>query len=596
MHEWSELLISKTKQNKLVAFTIFGYATLALAHIPLGIFTTVFDKNQAPEFIVGLFLAGALGLVTVIKRDRLPVSNLPLILTGFLLTSLLISAFMSPSISASITGDTLRYAGIASTIALILVSVFHGLFDPNSFPKVLFGYLFVLTLTEILAVLQFFKLIILPGVQGNPTSTFGNLDFYAAYVGTSIPLVIFGFIRGGRNLKKFIAGLFVLSVICLRMADAKQGYFDLAIALIAVVSGVLYRRFKRDSVQNAYSVNVKTFIATFALFIWLEIIFMVPFLGNSIPTVSKDPQVAIRGVMWLAGINQFKSSPIFGVGPDQYGSFYEHFRTVNSTIVLPGDSSNDAHSATVQTLATTGIVGSILFFLLISLVIRSIFLILEKGSIARREIAALALYIFIYLTNAAISPIVLPNKYLFWAICGFLLFEGIRGQEKTEFSKILRKVTIGAIATLTAFVLFVGANFIIAQYNFVSWSETIRDNKSAQLDVRVSAFMPCHIYFAMLSEYIAPRGNEALEKLTRDQVALNPRCQEAQRMLAVLAYNRGDYNEMGKRVHILIDLAPVQRDVLDIANLYAIKFGDKKLEATITAQLARMGVHEIQIG
>jgi hypothetical protein len=100
----------------------------------------------------------------------------------------------------------------------------------------------------------------------------------------------------------------------------------------------------------------------------------------------------------------------------------------------------------------------------------------------------------------------------------------------------------------------------------------------------------------MLSEYIAPRGNEALEKLTRDQVALNPRCQEAQRMLAVLAYNRGDYNEMGKRVHILIDLAPVQRDVLDIANLYAIKFGDKKLEATITAQLARMGVHEIQVG
>jgi uncharacterized protein HemY len=67
-------------------------------------------------------------------------------------------------------------------------------------------------------------------------------------------------------------------------------------------------------------------------------------------------------------------------------------------------------------------------------------------------------------------------------------------------------------------------------------------------------------------------------------------------MLSVLAYNRGDLKEMRKRVYILIDLAPAQREVLDLATLYAIKAGDKKLQDIVTQQLARMGIDRIEIG
>jgi hypothetical protein len=79
-------------------------------------------------------------------------------------------------------------------------------------------------------------------------------------------------------------------------------------------------------------------------------------------------------------------------------------------------------------------------------------------------------------------------------------------------------------------------------------------------------------------------------------VEVNPRCYEAQKMLSVLAYNRGDLKEMRKRVYILIDLAPAQREVLDLATLYAVKAGDKKLQAIVTQQLARMGIDRIEIG
>jgi hypothetical protein len=77
---------------------------------------------------------------------------------------------------------------------------------------------------------------------------------------------------------------------------------------------------------------------------------------------------------------------------------------------------------------------------------------------------------------------------------------------------------------------------------------------------------------------------------------MNPRCQEAQKMLAKLAYNRQDLKEMRKRVYILIHLTPVQREVLDLATLYAIKDGDVKLQAKVERQLARIGVKRIQIG
>jgi hypothetical protein len=53
---------------------------------------------------------------------------------------------------------------------------------------------------------------------------------------------------------------------------------------------------------------------------------------------------------------------------------------------------------------------------------------------------------------------------------------------------------------------------------------------------------------------------------------------------------------MRKRVYILIHLTPVQREVLDLATLYAIKDGDVKLQAKVERQLARIGVKRIQIG
>jgi O-antigen ligase len=448
----------------------------------------------------------------------------------------------------------------------------------------------------VIAVLQHFDLVTMPGVQDNPASTFGNLDFYAAYVGTSFPLILFAYLKSNPLGKRALIALAVLSLICLRLTDAKQGYLDFLIAALLILTALGYQKFRRPSDGETFSIPVRTTILTFVLFLWLELIFIIPFFGKAIPFVGDDPQVAIRGVLWLAGLNQFKSSPALGVGPDHYGAYYEHFRTVNSTIVLPGDSSNDAHSGPVQTLATTGVLGTLIFVLLIAYVIRALLLILERESLGKGATYSLALFLFIYLTNAAISPIVLPHKYLFWAVCGYLIFEAHRGSAEQGVRSTPPKLFVPAIAVLASLTLFVGVAFTYSQVNFTRWGQTHNANPGAVQQIKVSPYIPCRIYFSSLVRFISPSGNEALEELSRRQAEINPRCYEAQKMLSVLAYNRGDFKEMRKRVYILIDLAPAQREVLDLATLYAVKAGDKKLQDIVTQQLTRMGIDRIELG
>jgi len=589
---------STLSSNRIVALTVFAYSVLALGHIPLEVLNTLFDKNQSVQFLATMAIAAVFGVVAIRKRDELVIPRYLLGIILVLLLSLILSAVRSQNFFASLTGDSMRYAGIASTCALMIVALFHGFFTQEVFIKVAKGYLCVIAITEVLAVLQFFKVITLPGLQGNPTSTFGNLDYYSAYIGTSFPLLAFVFLKSGSLGKKLVVALGVLSLICLRLTDAKQGYVDVLIVATASILYVTFIKFRReqDPDRERYSLGVRTTIYTFLLFVWLEIIFVIPFIGKSIPFVGDDPQVAIRGVLWMAGINQFNSEQLLGVGPDQYGSYYEKFRTVNSTIVLPSDSSNDAHSSTVQTLATTGIVGTLLFLLLIASVIRALLIIAERDTSRKHTLFALALYLFVYLTNSAISPIVLPHKYLFWAVCGYLIFEARRLDGISTLNVVSKKISVVVISAFTAIALFVGSGFLVGQINFARWGEANKANSSAVINVKISPFIPCTVYFSRLVSFIAPSGNDALEKLSRDQIKLNPRCVEAQTILAKIAYNKADYKEMRKRVYILIDLVPARREILDIATLYAFKANDEEMKVIVSKQLARMGVREIQIG
>ena len=571
--------------NRLVIATGFLDLLLTVALIPTGIFPHAFDKNSPTQFILLTIIAALFSIVILKRRDHFSFSGKTIWALWFTFAALFISALMSQDFIGSLTGDTGRFTGVISTLCLIIIAVFHAGFTLDQFKKLVTLYIGVVGVTQIIGILHYYKIFDLPGEAGM-VSTFGNLDFFSAYLGTTFPLLVFLLINTSRKRRIFIAVIAVGSVFCLSRAGALQGYVDVAIMLILLGFFALRRIVPQKFIDfvSDLTLNAKTSAFTLFVIIWAEAIFLMPFIGKNVPVLGNDEQVKIRGEFWLAGLSQFGSSPLFGVGPDQYGNYYETFRTLNSAQNLQTVLANDAHSAPVQTIATLGFVGISAFVLLIAFLVRATIIAMGKYPDRRKEILAIALFLFVYFTNAAVSPITLPNKYLFWAASGLIIGLAYRSGETN------RKPLQILVGACLAAILFVIPNFAFAQYRYLNWIEEFASNDASRvIAVEYSRYVPCAMYYDSLAKIINNQGNEALEDFSAKQLAGNDRCVNAQINLAKLSYNKGDIAAMRKYVYALIKMAPTREEVLIVTRAYAIKADDKELMKKVETQSAKLG-------
>ena len=571
--------------NRLVIATGFLDLLLTVALIPTGIFPHAFDKNSPTQFILLTIIAALFSIVILKRRDHFSFSGKTIWALWFTFAALFISALMSQDFIGSLTGDTGRFTGVISTLCLIIIAVFHAGFTLDQFKKLVTLYIGVVGVTQIIGILHYYKIFDLPGEAGM-VSTFGNLDFFSAYLGTTFPLLVFLLINTSRKRRIFIAVIAVGSVFCLSRAGALQGYVDVAIMTILLGFFALRRIVPQKFIDfvSDLTLNAKTFAFTLFVIIWAEAIFLMPFIGKNVPVLGNDEQVKIRGEFWLAGLSQFGSSPLFGVGPDQYGNYYETFRTLNSAQNLQTVLANDAHSAPVQTIATLGFVGISAFVLLIAFLVRATIIAMGKYPDRRKEILAIALFLFVYFTNAAVSPITLPNKYLFWAASGLIIGLAYRSGETN------RKPLQILVGACLAAILFVIPNFAFAQYRYLNWIEEFASNDASRvIAVEYSRYVPCAMYYDSLAKIINNQGNEALEDFSAKQLAGNDRCVNAQINLAKLSYNKGDIAAMRKYVYALIKMAPTREEVLIVTRAYAIKADDKELMKKVETQSAKLG-------
>ena len=571
--------------NRLVIATGFLDLLLTVALIPTGIFPHAFDKNSPTQFILLAIIAALFSIVILKRRDHFSFSGKTIWALWFTFAALFISALMSQDFIGSLTGDTGRFTGVISTLCLIIIAIFHAGFTLDQFKKLVTLYIGVVGVTQVIGILHYYKIFDLPGEAGM-VSTFGNLDFFSAYLGTTFPLLVFLLINTSRKRRIFIAVIAVGSVFCLSRAGALQGYVDVAIMTILLGFFALRRIVPQKFIDfvSDLTLNAKTFAFTLFVIIWAEAIFLMPFIGKNVPVLGNDVQVKIRGEFWLAGLSQFGSSPLFGVGPDQYGNYYETYRTLDSAQNLQTVLANDAHSAPVQTIATLGFLGISAFVLLIAFLVRATIIAMGKYPDRRREILAIALFLFVYFTNAAVSPITLPNKYLFWAASGLIIGLAYRSGETN------RKPLQILVGACLAAILFVIPNFAFAQYRYLNWIEEFASNDASRvIAVEYSRYVPCAMYYDSLAKIINNQGNEALEDFSAKQLAGNDRCVNAQINLAKLSYNKGDIAAMRKYVYALIKMAPTREEVLIVTRAYAIKADDKELMKKVETQSAKLG-------
>ena len=453
------------------------------------------------------------------------------------------------------------------------MAIFHTQFNLENFIKLLWGYLISVETVVLLGLAQHFDLLEFPGAHG-VASTFGNTDFFAAFVGTSYPLLILLGINATLRIRILLVTLAVLNFSALYFAGPLLGYVDVALTMLGISIFLIRKQIPRFN----WSLNIRTFLGTFAVIIYAEAIFLMPFLGDKIPVIGNDTQVKIRGNFWIDAIRQFFAHPLFGVGPDQYGNHYEQYRTLDDLKNYPDILSNDAHGAAVQTLATLGIFGTLAYMFLLAIVIRSLLILWDSHRINRKVTFVLGLYIFVYLSNSFISPITPTHKYLFWAVLGFIVGQVYRIRGAADKGKIFTRKA--ALITLPAVILSTGF-FISGQANYLMNIDKFGRNNSALVEYTPSPVIPCFMYFGAETLMLQRQGSETVLDLAADELNGNPRCVAANIVKAQAAIDSGDLAALRRYAYFLHEIAPARSKSIEIGMYYATKAGDVALAASI---------------
>lgn len=575
------MFAQRLKQKALI-FAGLSYIALALFHIPDKVFPHGFDKNAPAQLFALLMIAGAYAIHVAFKRERFRFTSLVQYGALGLLATQLASLFMSGSLLSSLIGDTGRYVGTISVIALLVVALFHTQFKFEAFITLLRYHIVAIELVVVIALAQHFNFIELPGDHGM-SATLGNIDFFAAFVGTSFPLIFLLGLYSSRRAQLALGVAAVINLIALKFAGPLQGYLDVAFALVGIA--IFFAR--KYIPRRDWTLNARTYLGTFAVVIWAEFIFLMPFLGDFVPVLGNDVQVKIRSNFWLAGMRQFFSHPLLGVGPDQYGNNYDQYRTLEDIAKYTNILSNDAHSASIQTLATVGILGTLAFLFLIAVVIRSVLILWDTRAIDRRATFVISLYIFIYLTNSFISPITLTHKYLFWAVCGFVVGQVYRLPSRKSERKIsVAASAIGASATLISVaVLFAQGNI-----NYLTHIEKYAKDNSVVVDYKASPMLPCFMFFDAELLMAKNTGVDRATALAEEELANNPRCVAAQTFLTQKAVDAGEVEAVGPLVYKLFEIAPARGQTISLAMYYANRSGDLVLRKAVEKEMKALGL------
>lgn len=563
----------------LAGLSFFG---LSILHIPDSLFRYIFDKNAPVHFFNLVLIATFFSLYIALKSHRFRFPKLITYGALALIASQFASLIFSGNLMGSLIGDAGRFVGTASTLALLAVSIFHTQFKYEAFLTLLKFYIAAIEVVVLLGYAQHYKILELPGDHGL-ASTLGNTDFFAAFVGTSLPLLILVALESGKKLRAALAVAALLNIYALWLAGPLQGYLDIAFTALGLII-LLGRKFIP---RRALSLNVRTFLGTFGLIIWAEFIFLMPFLGDFVPVLGNDVQVKIRSNFWLAGTRQFFDHPILGVGPDQYGNYYEQYRTLEDVQKYSSILSNDAHSASVQTLATVGLFGTLAFLFLLALVIRSLLILWDSGRINRRALFVIALYLFVYLTNSFVSPFTLVHKYLFWAVCGFIVGQAYRRPTWKSLSDASVKYSAVAGGALLALVATV---FAQAQINYISNVENYALKKGNSVNFTHSSVLPCFMYFDAKLLIQKSISAESAFELAQRELDVHPRCVSAQIEITKNVVDSGVMTNLAPLVRRLYELAPARSETLSFGMYYANRAGDVEFKKTLEKAMQALGL------
>jgi len=426
------------------------------------------DPFNAPKFWVLLIGAAWLSgyLISYFrenKKNLQGIINRSVILIIVFISFLTISMIMSKNNFIALFGDNMRKNGYLTYLSLSIIFLITVFYVRNNNLIRLYKFM----LLSALAVGGYGLL----QMTGNDFvnwsssgmalfSTMGNSNFAGSLMAILATITLGGsyIYRSSVALSSISIIAFVILVITIFPTNARQGLLLLFFGISYLIIVMIYN-FNRIIGRIAILLSFAGLLAS--------ILGMLQ-IGPLTKLLYKD-SVSVRGFYWRAGIEMFQNNILFGVGLDNYGSFFKQYREVGYPLKYGYSlTSTNAHNVFIQQFATGGIFVGISYILITLFVFWCGIKSLRKFTGEDRN--TLAVFFIAWLAFQGQSVISIDNIGISiwgWVLAGIIVglsvekSENYLPKEKVNEGRQFKKQEINMLQPATSIVFSVLAIILI---------------------------------------------------------------------------------------------------------------------------------------
>lgn len=366
------------------------FLLLSTAAVTLFFKTDFYDPFNSAKLILLLVLdCWILGhLVYSYKNRSVDVKSLEflliLIVVLFVIT-LMIATVQTDSLNVALLGETQRRNGFLAYLGLSIILLFAS--RSVNFSNVDRVYKVGILLGSLLGTYGIMQ------ISGrdfqswdNPYNamigTLGNPNFASSMLAILVLLSVYTLFLNSMPLVFKLFGVYVIvtGLVAIIASNSRQG-------LIVVLFSLTFYFSIYSFIKNKL---LGTLVAVLSGMIFLLTVLGMLKIGPLSSIIYKE-SVSVRGYYWRAGIEMFKSSPIFGVGVDRYGTFFKQFREYAYPLNYGFElTSSNAHNTFIQLFATAGIfVGLTYLALLLFIFASGIYVLRHSDTLQKQQVLGL---------------------------------------------------------------------------------------------------------------------------------------------------------------------------------------------------------------
>lgn len=344
---------------------------LGILAVTITIIPEAADPFNTPKLIILLILGAWLLGITMSSfrknaKNKISFKTPVIILSLLFCTSLVLATLFTHEKTVALIGETQRRNGLLAYLSLVSIFVYISNVCTVRFMKNILNFtLLTCALVATYGVIQVlgFDFINWNNPYNNMISTLGNPNFASSLLAIFVVLLFFGVVltNYAKHYKIFSIFIIMLSIFAIGGSESLQGI------LVVLISSLVYVSvfFHRNKIKTYRMILVFSFILT--TLILLGILQKGPLQRF----LYKD-SVSIRGYYWRAGIEMFKSNPVFGIGIDSYGDYFKQFREPGYVLKYGYEiGSTNAHNTVIQLFATGGILVGISYLLILFYILYS---------------------------------------------------------------------------------------------------------------------------------------------------------------------------------------------------------------------------------